>query len=383
MSVLPPLNQTTNSNHPVGKPSKLINIQHLSFKDQLPDLQTNNTTSSLPITPISIDMPITSSNSNNFEYKSLPISPQPSKVQSSTLEDTYNNFSPKLTSNTLDGLRKYFNHDNTYENEEYEEDESESIMSEVHSLLTPDFANDKNSYTQQFIQQQQKQFQIAETAAFISDVKQTLPLTTSAKATSQLILSTYFSNEIFYSQNLINLTQHFINQEFESFSHDLILHPQIPSSKYHEKILKNLDQLYESSIELVSTITMFNCLLKKINSHDISLNNLKLIKKQFDNLIHHHLSHDVHYILDKIIDGLYEYNLMIEEINEKDEIEEDHKAETYATINDYYNEIETILSLKNSKLTISDCSKFHDYLNEEILNNSKWNSYIIHLKNLV
>ncbi|KAI5956833.1 hypothetical protein KGF54_000451 [Candida jiufengensis] len=383
MSVLPPLNSTFQGNHPTGKPTKLDNIHKLSLNNQLPDIESNNT-SSLPITPISMDMPISSTDSL---YKSLPISPQPSKVQPTSL-DSSNDFSPNLTSNALDGLRRYFNHDITGDDEE-ELDETGSIISEVYSLLTPDLASDKNQYTQQYLQQQ-KQKQIADTASYISDVKQTLPSITSTKESSQSILSSFLSNEIFYAQNLINLPQHFINQEFESFSHDLILHPQIPSPKYHEKIINILDQLYESSIELVSTITMFNCLLKKINVHDTSLNNLKLIKKQFNNLIHNHLSHDVHYILDKIIDGLYEYNLMIEEFNEKDkkdnkisDTKTDEAKQSYATINDYYSEIETVLTLKNSKLTTQDCEKFHTLLNDEILSNKNWNNYINHLRSIV
>lgn len=89
--------------------------------------------------------------------------------------------------------------------------------------------------------------------------------------------------------------------------------------KHHAKIIEQLDQLYVSSIELVSVITMFNCFIAKINCHEVGLQNLKLMKSQFDSLINDYLGQHVHLILDKIIDGLYEYNLMIEEMLEEDE----------------------------------------------------------------
>lgn len=202
-------------------------------------------------------------------------------------------------------------------------------------------------------------------------------------------MASFFSNQLFYAQNLTQLSQHFINHEFDSFSHDVVLNPNIPSKNYHAKIIEQLDQLYVSCIELSSVITMFNAFIAKINHHEVGLQNLKLIKQQFDSLINDYLGQHVHHILDKIIDALYEYNLMIEEMLEEGENTKGENDDgegddaDYDTINDYYNEIETTLTLSNSKLTQQDCDKFYKLLNDEIVNDKHWHDYIANLKTFI
>ncbi|KAG5419765.1 hypothetical protein I9W82_001645 [Candida metapsilosis] len=411
MSVLPPLAHSANNNN---KPHLSRNIiDQLSINQQ-----TSNISTSLPITPISIDTPTLvneeddgNDNSATFSsssppYKSLPISPQPSRPTSQLIGS-----SPRSAfAEELAQLQNYFEmkHAPSIDDEEDEQDENESIVSEAFSIMTPDFMATprSNNFTenggniiqpywptqQQRLQLQQQQLSASNAvsaAAFLRDLKSTLPSIASNDSPST-ILTTFFSNQLFYAQNLTQLPQHFINQEFDSFSHDLVLNPHIPSRKHHAKIVEQLDQLYVSSIELVSVIIMFNCFIAKINHHEVGLQNLKSIKSHFDSLINDYLCQQVHLILDKIIDGLYEYNLMIEEMLEEDEEHKEQQEESvepngdadYDTINDYYNEIETTLTLTNSKLTQHDCEKFYNLLNNEIIHDKNWNDYIAHLKTL-
>lgn len=401
MSVLSPLAHSTNNPHL----TKNI-IDKLAINPQ-----TSNVSASLPITPTSIDTPTLDNEGNDVTkttakptYKSLPISPQPSRPTSQLIG------SPRLAfAEELAQLQNYFEsrHAPSFGDDEEELDETESIVSEAFSIMTPDFitTSRNNNYTdiggnviqpywptqQQRLQQQQQQLSSSNavsTAAFLGDLRLTLPSITSNDSPST-ILTSFFSNQLFYAQNLTQLPQHFINQEFDSFSHDIVLNPHIPCKKHHAKIIEQLDQLYVSSIELVSVITMFNCFIAKINCHEVGLQNLKLMKSQFDSLINDYLGQHVHLILDKIIDGLYEYNLMIEEMLEEDEQNKgveggagDDAVADYDTINDYYNEIETTLKLSNSKLTQQDCEKFYNLLNNEIIHDKHWIDYIAHLKNL-
>ncbi|KAI5969826.1 hypothetical protein CANMA_001116 [Candida margitis] len=427
MSVLSPLAHSNNNPPHLAKNI----IDKLAINQQ-----TSNVSASLPITPTSIDTPTlerneanhyhllhnnnnnNNNNSNNNssattakpKFQSLPISPQPSRPTSQLIGSPRSVFAEELAQ-----LQNYFEckHAPSFEDDE-ELDESESIISEAFSIMTPDFTTTSrnNNYTdnggniiqpywplQQQRQQQQSQQQLFSssstvvTASFLSDVKQTLPSITSTDSPST-ILTSFFSNQLFYAQNLTQLPQHFINQEFDSFDHDVVLNPHIPSSKHHAKIIEQLDQLYVSSIELVSVITMFNCFIAKINHHEVGLQYLESIKSQYDNLINDYLCQHVHLILDKIIDGLYEYNLMIEEMLEEDErsakdeandhdTKEDAATAAYDTINDYYNEIETTLTLSNSKLSQQDCEKFHNLLNNEIIHDKHWNDYITHLRKFI
>ncbi|KAI3404199.2 hypothetical protein KGF56_002960 [Candida oxycetoniae] len=334
-------------------------------------------------------------------YMSLPVSPQPSKVLAAA-SNSINRYSPRPlfgvinTGSKLDDSEEEEEEEDDYEDEEEEEeeDESQSIISEVYSLLTPDLAREKiaSHYPNNFYDRQQiSNSDLIATAAFISDVKQTLPSITNPLQTPTQILESYFSNQIFYANNLINLPQHFLNQEFDSFSSDLILNPNIPSSlEHHDEIIQKLDQLYISSVELVSVITMFNCFISRVNYHDVTLTNLKAMKSQFDYLLENHLSQLVHGILDTIIDGLYEYNLLIEEMTNKNKkvgnsVEEKSNdlGETYEEIKGYYYEIETTLTLNNTKLKKTDVEKFYCLLMKEIVNNKAWTDYIDYLKTIV
>ena len=408
MSVLSPLTHSTNNPHL----AKNI-IDKLAINPQ-----TSNVSASLPITPTSIDSPTLdqrnnndNNNNNNIpkdsskpQYKSLPISPQPSRPSSQLIG------SPRLAfAEELAQLQNYFEtkHAPLFTDDEEELDETESIVSEAFSIMTPDFSTPtprNNNYIDNGgniiqpywplqqqrlqLQQQQQQANTVSTAAFLSDLKLTLPSITTNDSPST-ILASFFSNQLFYAQNLTQLSQHFINHEFDSFSHDVVLNPNIPSKNYHAKIIEQLDQLYVSCIELSSVITMFNAFIAKINHHEVGLQNLKLIKQQFDSLINDYLGQHVHHILDKIIDALYEYNLMIEEMLEEGENTKGENDDgegddaDYDTINDYYNEIETTLTLSNSKLTQQDCDKFYKLLNDEIVNDKHWHDYIANLKTFI
>ncbi|WLF81670.1 hypothetical protein PVL30_005469 [Lodderomyces elongisporus] len=266
---------------------------------------------------------------------------------------------------------------------EEEEDESESIISEAYSILTPDLSISRN-------QERNINEDTIAAAAFLSDVKQTFPSITNPKQSASQILASFFSTEVFYANSLLQLRQHFINQEFDSFSHDFVLNPNILTLKHHHHplIIEKLDALYISSVELVSVITMFNCFLKKINAHDVTLTNLKHIKSRLDQLVENNLSQLVHGILDVIIDGLYEYNLMIEEMIEEDKSEkEDGKEETSCesldVIKGYYHELETTLTLNNAKLSQQACESFYKLLHDDIIEDKKWVSYIEYLKTIV
>ncbi|KAI5964474.1 hypothetical protein KGF57_000966 [Candida theae] len=420
MSVLSPLASTHTANNNNPHLAKSI-IGQLAINPQA-----SNVSTSLPITPTSIDTPTLDhedSNNHNItklgsnpQCQSLPLSPKPSRPHSQLIGSPRSAFAEELAQ-----LQNYFETKHApslnEEGEEEELDETESIMSEAFSVMTPDFTTTPRTNNcienggnlihpywpaqqQRLLLQQQQQQQLQSSAgnavsraAFLDDLKSTLPSISSSDSPTT-ILTSFFSNQLFYAQNLTQLPQHFINQEFDSFSHDVVLNPHIPSKKHHAKIIEQLDQLYVSSVELVSVIVMFNCFITKVNHHEVGLQNLKSIKSHFDSLINDYLGQHVHLILDKIIDGLYEYNLMIEEMLEEDEHskanneegeeqeEVDDAVADYDTINDYYNEIETTLTLSNSKLTQQECEKFYSLLNTEIIHNKDWIDYIAHLKTL-
>ncbi|CAK9440110.1 uncharacterized protein LODBEIA_P42100 [Lodderomyces beijingensis] len=398
MSVLSAQSIVAN-NHPTGK----VSVKNIpSLKDTLP--LSSSLSSSLPVTslptpttPTTPTIPTVPSATHKdiaTAFLSLPVSPQPTKqsLTPTNLHHLANSIAHTGTDRSLDS---YYNRrfgKNEDGEEEEEEDESESIASDVYSLLTPDLANDRTYKAQET----QVQNDMIAKAAFISDVKQTLPSIISSSSHPSQVLESYFSNQIFYANNLINLSQHFINNEFTSFSHELVLNPNIPKNPaFHEEIINKLDSLYVSSVELVSVITMFNCFIKKVNYHDITLTNLKTMKSQFDYLLDNHLSQHVHEVLDTIIDALYEYNLMIEEMLDKEaglESKTKNTTDTTGSISEkenleiiqgYYHEIESTLTLRNDKLTQQACGKLYDFLDGEIIRNPAWMNYIDYLKTIV
>lgn len=399
----PPPQPSSNTTSTIKSTS---NLRSLSALPTLKDNLQSCAFASLPVTP-SLPTPTTPTHSTTLylQYESAPISPQPTKIIMTAA------LSPSLTSNNLNNINnkngkngkndkqcssKNFAFFAEYNGgrttgEEYEdfadfeeeEDESESIISEAYSILTPDLSISRN-------QERNINEDTIAAAAFLSDVKQTFPSITNPKQSASQILASFFSTEVFYANSLLQLRQHFINQEFDSFSHDFVLNPNILTLKHHHHplIIEKLDALYISSVELVSVITMFNCFLKKINAHDVTLTNLKHIKLRLDQLVENNLSQLVHGILDVIIDGLYEYNLMIEEMIEEDKLEkeegkEETSCESLDVIKGYYHELETTLTLNNAKLSQQACESFYKLLHDDIIEDKKWVSYIEYLKTIV
>ncbi|CAI5760669.1 unnamed protein product [Candida verbasci] len=316
------------------------------------------------ITPQPSQAPMNSINFNSLKMKK-PLSPQPSRPVLSCLQG--GNSLIKSTTPTPRSTPFPF-----LSNESEDEfDDSESIISESYSFMTNNDIShrDQDATNYKTISPTPVQSK--------SSISEFLPIFYSNDSASS-VLSTYFSNQVFYAHNLIQLSQHFMNQEFE-FSRNLILNPKIPNHE-HELIITHLNSIYNYSIDLTSTISIFNAMVDKVNITEVSIENLKLIKFKFDNLINNHLSEQVHHLLDLIIEELYEYNLLIDDLNEEEHVEEENDEENLNTINDLYSSIESILQLKTSKLTSHDVSKFHDLLHESIIENNEWNDFINHMR---
>ena len=98
-----------------------------------------------------------------------------------------------------------------------------------------------------------------------------------------------------------------------------------------------------------------------------------------------HLNVPVHEIVDKIIDGLYQYNLTVEDLLEDEqekevvEVEEElsnEDKESIDRIKTYHDKILSILNLQDEKFTIEKVEKFHNILQYEIIENKEWQSVV-------
>ncbi|KAL6454076.1 LOW QUALITY PROTEIN: hypothetical protein SBY92_003533 [Candida maltosa Xu316] len=183
--------------------------------------------------------------------------------------------------------------------------------------------------------------------------------------TTQKDLKEYFSCHLFYANNLLHITSHFINCEFDSFSNKLILNPDIPTTN-HQELLNQLQLMYEQSLNLISTINTFNAFLDHMNTCKATQRDLKSIKNQLDLIIDDYLNVPVHEILDVIIDGLYQYNLTVEDLLEEQQDETSCDDEIYREIKKYHSEIESILSLNDEKFNHVHVEKFQNFLLEII-----------------
>ena len=88
-----------------------------------------------------------------------------------------------------------------------------------------------------------------------------------------------------------------------------------------------------------------------------------------------HLNVPVHEIVDKIIDGLYQYNLTVEDLLEDEqekvvEVEEElsnEDKESIDRIKTYHDKILSILNLQDEKLQLKKLKNFIIYCNMKLL----------------
>ncbi|KAG7665596.1 uncharacterized protein J8A68_000802 [[Candida] subhashii] len=231
-------------------------------------------------------------------------------------------------------------------------------------------------------------------STFVDELKETLPLISHEHATTYAIITHYLSNELFYANSLMNITQSFLNHEFNSFGDNLILDPNIPKTAkpYHGDIIDQLSMIYDYIIELTSIIEMFNDILRaNIDIDEVSFINLKTIKSKLEYLVMSYLCDGIHDVMDSITEGIYEYNLYIEQLRTSEEakgeeVEVDYDEDdgsSYSLINGLYDKIENTLKLKTDKLTNKDVSKFYTLLTYGIIENEEWNDLIKKLKALI
>lgn len=235
--------------------------------------------------------------------------------------------------------------------------------------------------------------------SFIDEIKQMLPLITHDHLTTYAILTHYYSNELFYANSLMNITQLFLNHEFNSFPDHLILNPDIPrlAKMYHGEIIEQLSMIYDYIIELTSIISMFNSiLLMNVKTNVVSFINMKDMKAKFEYLVMTHLCDGVHEVMDSITECIYQYNMYIDQISyeeqegntkvDEEDLEIDYDEDdgsSYALINGLYDKIEDTLKLKTDRLTKEDVLRFHKVLTYDIIENDKWNGLIKELKELI
>ena len=253
--------------------------------------------------------------------------------------------------------------------EEY--DENESIVSDVDLLLLEQ---------QDFIPTTQPPHQ-PHTSKYHTIVNTISP---------HKILSQYFATELFYANNLLQISNHFINREFDSFNNDLILNPNIPKTN-HLELINQLTIMYNETMKLVETIEQFNQELDDIIVDNYTIHNLQNLKMSYNEKLDIHLNVPVHEIVDKIIDGLYQYNLTVEDLLEDEQEKEKEKEkevveveeelsnedkESIDRIKTYHDKILSILNLQDEKFTIEKVEKFHNILQYEIIENNEWQSVV-------
>lgn len=300
-----------------------------------------------------------------------PISPRPTSIKTATTTTTttatttitpdlyYNSLTPTPRSTPFSLEQFGF--------EEY--DENESIVSDVDLLLLEQ---------QDFIPTTQPPHQ-PHTSKYHTIVNTISP---------HKILSQYFATELFYANNLLQISNHFINREFDSFNNDLILNPNIPKTN-HLELINQLTIMYNETMKLVETIEQFNQELDDIIVDNYTIHNLQNLKMSYNEKLDIHLNVPVHEIVDKIIDGLYQYNLTVEDLLEDEqekekekevvEVEEELSNEDKKSIDKiktYHDKILSILNLQDEKFTIEKVEKFHNILQYEIIENKEWQSVV-------
>lgn len=163
---------------------------------------------------------------------------------------------------------------------------------------------------------------------------------------------------IFYATNLLHLSNHFINCEFDSFSNHVILNPNIPKIQ-HTSIISQLKEMYNLAIELKDAVLQFNKILGSLKTQQMSV---ITFKKNLDLIVDNELNIPVHTIVDQIIDGLYQYNLTIEDCLNDESSDDLMDEETCQIIKDYHFKIESLLYLNDCEFNITHVEKFYNLL---------------------
>ena len=228
-----------------------------------------------------------------------------------------------------------------------EVDENESIISELSS-----------SYQSQSILQDYQRHEFIFTGSNSHQHQQQVTGTCSSPLKSLPRPKTLLAPYIFYATNLLHISNHFINREFDSFSNHVILNPNIPKIQ-HSSIISQLEEMYKLSIQLKNAVLEFNQTLNGLNTQQMSV---ITFKKNLDLIVDDELNIPVHRITDQIIDGLYQYNLTIEDCLEDQIFDDVMNQDTCQIIKDYHFKIESILYLHDSDFNITQVEKFYNLL---------------------
>ena len=205
---------------------------------------------------------------------------------------------------------------------------------------------------------------------------QSIPSYIRASESPKTALANFFCNELFFATNLSNLRDNFLNFEFDSFSQSLILYPlegvnvEESFDSVHSK-LKSLSQEVDS---LVTVIHQFNLLVNKACTTKVDIYSLMSIKQKLNKLIKIHLGDGLHIIIDNIINLLYDYNQLVEDIHLHQKSEPTSKSQALL---DYQSKIENTLQLSES-INQSDVVRFSALLEARFIGNKEWWNVLDH-----
>ncbi|KAK6458247.1 uncharacterized protein RJT20DRAFT_29981 [Scheffersomyces xylosifermentans] len=183
------------------------------------------------------------------------------------------------------------------------------------------------------------------------------------------ILSSYFSNELFYAQQLVDLPMNFLNYEFKTFSNKLILHPNPVSDKIDRDILISISQYADQITDIVNK---FNLEVTELfDTVQVDMDSLVEFKRVCKTLIRKYLETGLHSVIDNLIDLLYDYNGLFD--NDCSDTSITHEQDAWVTT--VYSKIEAQLTLKSS-LTCKDVGYFMKELHYRIISNAEWRLFL-------
>ncbi|RCK57727.1 hypothetical protein Cantr_06826 [Candida viswanathii] len=164
---------------------------------------------------------------------------------------------------------------------------------------------------------------------------------------------------IFCATNLLHISNHFINCEFDSFSNHVILNPTIPKTN-HTDLIAQLLEMYTQAVLLKNAVLRFNAILDTLKT--LQLMSVVAFKKNLDLVVDNELNIPVHTCTDQIIDGLYQYNLTVEDCLEDEKPEDVMDEDTCQTIRDFHFKIESLLYLNDPEFNVVHVEKFYNLL---------------------
>ncbi|ODV81849.1 uncharacterized protein CANTADRAFT_3910 [Suhomyces tanzawaensis NRRL Y-17324] len=193
------------------------------------------------------------------------------------------------------------------------------------------------------------------------------------------ILTQFFSNELFFADNLCNLKDNFLNHDFKSFEAHRVLFPiGTLDPAMHEAVLAKL-QIFSSLVDkLTSILASFNHsivgVVARINSNADTkcLETLQEAKAEFNSLIDQYLSGEgLNGVIDDIIDMLYDYNLLIQE-NQTGSLPD---PAFLKKTDEYYASIESTLKV-SARIDNKDVSLFKRLLEANFIYNQEFQELV-------